>query len=503
MALRDEIPLLLKYIKSHEGTIDHNKQLFDIYEGYLADYVLLDLQKQMSAQSFDQIKLRLSPINILVRVVQKLSRIYSKSPLRELIIESPKDQEIMGFYKDSFELDTFMGMSNEFFNLFKNTLIEPYIGKYGKPKLRVYPSDRFLVFSNDRVDPTCPTHVVKFMGKQSFVSPDSTEKNPLVEDLNVYYLYTDTEFLPINERGKVLQDVLNELNNPEGVNVYGVLPFVYINKSRHSIIPLIDTDTLRMTKIFPILLSDLNFSVLYQTFSIIYGIDVDNENLTMSPNAFWNFKSDPSSNKTPSIGSIKPQVDIAEVMNFIASQLSFWLQSKNIRPGSVGDLTAENMSSGVAKIVDEMDTYDERQRQVSYFQDGEEKLWNLVINHLHPYWVANHEIDETRLFENGQEVDVTFPDQKPMVSKQQILSDAKLELELGITTRKVVIMQVNPELSEEQADEFLEIISEENTVTVEETPTTKPNNNEQMNAMNGKAPAKSDQSNENVAEYDA
>jgi hypothetical protein len=460
MALRDDVPAILDYVQNQSQIITHNAELFDIYEGFLIDHVLKDLKKQLSPQTFDQIQHRVSPINVLRRVIDKLAKIYAEPPVRWIEIDSEKDKDLFDWYQSELDVNTNFQIANEFFNLFKNTALEPFV-KDGQPKLRELPSDRFTVYSNDPVDPTCPTHFIKFMGKKKIRNSSGN-----YEIRDIFFIYTDAEFLPVDSKGDVQQDILNATGNPLGLNPIGKIPFIYINRSRHAIVPPPDTDTLRMTKIFPVIMSDLNLAVMYQSFSILYGIDVDDDNLVMTPNAFWRFKSDVSSNSKPSIGSIKPQVDITQVIGFISAQLAFWLQSKNIRPGSVGQISNENFSSGVSKIVDDMDTYEERQKQIPYFRQAEKEFWDLLINYMHPYWVRENLVAEKRLFDPGQSVDVEFPKQRPMQEKMSLINELEKQINLKLTTRRDAIMALNPNMSEVDVDEYQKQIEQEYTVEV-------------------------------------
>jgi len=463
--LRQEIPTLLNYVEEQKSTLGHNHQLFDIYEGDLLSYVIEELRSQLSIESFDKAKHRIAPVNILKRVIDKLSKIYSVPPNRWLEIEKKADADLFDWYQKQFDINTTMQLANEFFNLFKNCAIEPYVNN-GVPALRIIPSDRFTVYSNDFIDPTRVTHFIKHAGKIKKTKTNGTQAETKKVDL--FFIYTDEEFLPVDSEGDIVQEILDELNNPEGVNPYGKIPAVYINRSRHNLVPIADTDTLKMTKLFPVLLSDLNYAVMFQSFSVVYGIDVDDQNITMSPNAFWRFKSDPTTDTKPEVGMIKPQIDIESVMRFIASQIAFWLQSKNIRPGQVGDVSAENFSSGISKIVDDLDTYEDRQKQIPYFMAAETELWDLVMHYMHPVWVKESLIDERRLFLPNQKVHVEFAPQKPLVSRKDTLQEIKAEMELNLMTRRDAIMRLNPTMTEDQANEYMQEIDEANVVEIEE-----------------------------------
>lgn len=98
--LKEEIPLLMAHVQKNAPLTAHNAILFDIYEGNLLEYVLVDLKKQLSPEYFQQIIHRVTPINILVRVVQKLSKIYSKPPRRIIENGNDMDAELLAFYEE-------------------------------------------------------------------------------------------------------------------------------------------------------------------------------------------------------------------------------------------------------------------------------------------------------------------------------------------------------------------------------------------------------------------
>jgi hypothetical protein len=458
MSLKNDAKMLADMYKDHVNYLGTNNQLFNIFEGDLLTYMLADLRADLSEQSYAQMKTRISPINVLKRLIDKLSKIYAKSPKRNVIGGVDKDIELVTFYSDSMALNTYMSMANEFFNLFKTVAIEPFLDQ-GKPKLRVLPSDRFFVYSNDIVNPMRPTHFVKIMGK--------TYDRKKGKDVTILYLYTDEEFLIIDDEGEVQSDAMVRADIADGVNPYGAIPIVYVNRSRHDLIPKQDTDTLAMTKLLPILISDLNFAIKFQAFSILYGIDLNEENLKMSPNSFWRLKTDPTNpNSKPQIGSIKPDVDIQQVLSFISAQLAFWLNSRNVRPGTVsitggGGVNTENFASGISKAIDEMDTSEDRQKQVPYFVEAESAIWDLIINKLHPVWMRDNRFEMPQAFSQGCSVRTEFAEQRPMMDPSAVITNGVTKLSNGLATRKTVLQEIYPDSTPEQIDEMIVMIDEE------------------------------------------
>jgi len=463
MSLQDDIKPILKHVNIFESTRLHNATLFEIFEGDLMTHVLFDLQRQLSPNSFQIIRDRVAPINVLIRMIDKLSKIYVNPPKR-VINGTDNDKKLYDFYFKHMRPNVTFNCGNEFFNLFKNTFIEPLLEK-GKPKIRIIPSSQFMVFSSDIINPLRVTHLVKFMGTGEMKVGNKGE----VIQVGILFLYTDEEFLIINTEGAILRDEMARLKQ-DGKNPFGTIPGVYVNRSKNKLIPLIDTDTLQMTKLFPVLISDLNFGAMFQAFSIIYGIDLNDENLRYSPNAFWRFKSDKtgSGDSKPQIGTLKPELDITGVLELIRFQLGFWLQSRNIKPGDVAQITTQNFASGISKMVDEMDTSEDRQKQVPFFEDAEEEFWFKIANNFHPHWARNKTVDLTTAFSSNVEVDVQFQEQRPNIKRKEVIEEQAREVKEAFTTRKRAIERLNPDMLEEEIVELMAEIEADRTVTIED-----------------------------------
>lgn len=491
MSLKDDIPRLLQHVKHHHHILNHNSMIFSILEGELLPFIVQDLKLQLSPRSFQQIQHRIPPINIFIKLIDKLSKIYATGPNRELIKDNPNDQELMDFYTGNMQANQSMNDANENFNAYKNTWIEPFVFE-GKPGIRSIPADRFLPYSNNPEHPTEPTHLIKFMGAfhkgadghhpQSHNIPHHHGHGHShghghhghghrgVHLVTKMHIFDKDEFLIIDSDGDIHRDEMTQMKNPDGVNSFGTLPGVYINRSKNLLIPLPDSDTLKMTKLIPVLLSDLNYAVMFQAFSIIWGIDVNDENLKQAPNAFWRFKTDTggASEKKPQIGVIKPQVDIDEVLNLIQSLIALWFQSKGIRPGSVGKLSRENFVSGISKMVDDMDTFEDRQKQVGFFIPAEHKLWNKTAFNFHPVWKKQKLIEIDKEFSKDFGINSKFTSQRPLFNRAEVLDEIDKERKLGILDRKRAAKRVNPGMTDKEIDQLLaDVDAETQTVTLD------------------------------------
>ncbi len=444
MTLTAEMDLIRGAFDGFKNILDHNAKLIDNNEGNLLEHLLKDLKEQMSLQSFDQCKHRVAPINVLNKIIEKISAIYLPAPTRR-IVGTDSDQELFAWYQDQFQaggvgLNSFMSETVKALNLCKSVAVQPFCHNLS-PRLRVLRNDHMFVFSTDKVDPMSPTHLVTL----DMLPNGETE----------YTAYTDQEFLIFNDKKEINHAEMAAMDNPAGINVYGVLPFVYQSLSRRRLMPLPDTDVLKMTKLIPLLFSDLNYAVMFQAFSIVYGIDIDDEAIARAPNAFWRFKSDPNSDKKPEIGSIKPEVDIEPTMALIQSQLAFWLNTKGIRPGAIGKLDKDNFASGISKIVDEMDTTQLKESMIETMTPFEMKLWDLIMHKLHPVWVQQGIIGTKTLFSPDAKLEIVFNVDPPAASRGDEVVDLQTERDAGFNSTRRCIQQLNPLMDDEEIDALI------------------------------------------------
>lgn len=455
--IRELVNDFLDHWKSHDPLLRHNKELLEIYDGDLLPKIKAALKRTFTtkdgkvSESYYQIEDRIVPINILQRVVEKKSKIYQRSPVREVIDGNESDKELLSFYTKGFHFDRQMNIANEYFNLFEYCAIEPVAAGNGRLVLRPVPNDAFLPFSCDGVDPTRPTHFIVFHGTRKV--GERVEK--------VWRAYSDTEWILFNEDGDILRDEMAALGNEAGVNPYGRLNFIYINRDdQRRLIPKPNTDILTMSILIPLLLSDLSFALKFQAFSIMYGINVKDTNLHMAPNAMWFFDVDPGSDQRPEIGTIKPEVDSDKALAYIQAILSMWLQSMGIRPGAIGQLTVDNFASGVSKMIDEMDTSEDRQKQTQFFGPAEQDAWDLILRYQHPVWRANKLVENSTEFTSSARVVVSFPEQLPAVNRKETLDTIEKEINLGLEYRIGAMKRLNPHMTQQEVEERLAEIDE-------------------------------------------
>lgn len=436
---------VVEVVNSRASDLEMYCETIDIMDGELGPYVDKQLSQQLSKQSYWQAKQRLAPINVLPKIIDKLTNIYQTSVSRTTELET--DQKLVDYYVKETALNSQMNCANEFYNSpCGAALIQPYVYK-NKPRLRVIPNDKFVLYSDDPYEPNIPTDVILIYGK-------GQEK--------YYWVYNEKKIYATDGK-RILTELMLAAGMTDDSNFIGKLPFVYANSAKYKLVPTPDRDGLTMVKLLPVMMTDLNHAAMFQCFSILFIKNAQSQVLQYSPNAVWELNVNPATpDNNPEIGSIKPEVDYDQVIKLVESQLSMWLGSKGIKSSSIGGLTQDNFASGISKIIDEMDTYEARQKQVTTFMSVEEKLWDLIANYLHPYWIANRQIEDVGLFSPNVKVTTKFAVQLPQQSRGTVVKDLQLEVAAGFISRKRAIAKLNPEFSEKEIQDLMEDIDEEN-----------------------------------------
>jgi len=455
MALRDKIPAIVEHIKANfEETVGYQRDLINILEGNLLSYVLQVMKRELSPKAYERSKGRVPAINVLSRLVDKLSQLYIDAPTREVAVKNVVDSELLDVYESSTGVNSRMDFANRLYNTNKRFAIEPYV-EDGVPLFRVLAANEFIPFSDHPKDKTKMTVFIKF----GEIYTD--DYMPLEQKLgkSTFYLYSDDEVIKITGAGEEIEIE----DNPDGVNSYGVIPFIYARNSYIDLIPQRDTDTFTMATLIPLIFSDLNYATQFLSHSVFYGIDIDVNNLEMNPDAFWQVSSKNGEGKSPSIGTIKPEVDIDKVLASIKEQLYMWLDSKGIRASG---FESANTASGIAKVIDEADATSARRKQLNKFIEVEARLWQLV-KVMHEVWVRSGEIKERRLFSKDFYVDVNFGSLEPVTDTKKELEEIKLKLDMGLISKRMAVKESNPMLDDEQIDALLKEIEDEKKSNVE------------------------------------
>ncbi len=463
-----DLKKIAAYISNNTDRLDYNDDIFMIMEGNLKTFLEIRMKQDLGIKSYLSASTRQAPINILRKIVDKLTKIYSQTVIRTVENGTESDEKLLRWYEDILGINSKLSKNNENFNTYLYSILEIGLKNYDKanqqlsqvkkPFVRTIPNHQFLVMNTSHVDPTSPDVIIKAMEKRKL--PTGTTES-------VYHIYTASQFVIMNQSGEILRDLMLE-RELDGENPYGVTPFVYANASQDCVMPEIQTDNKDMALLVPLLLTDLNYAVKFQAFSVFVAIDIEDKNIEFSPNSIISFQTKAGGEK-PSFDVIKPTVDISETLSLASSQMALWLSTKGIRPGQIAQIGADQLASGISKMIDESDTFEAIKKQISIYEDFERDFWDRLLNDIHPAWVSSGVVENKTIFTPGARVLTKFTKPVPMQTRGELVKDLEAEMLAGFISKKRAIQRLNPEMTDGEIDDLTGEIEDDSPMIVPAT----------------------------------
>jgi len=436
------------YDKGNIDRIAEDQERYLIYNGKVRESVKRAIQDEfLLPETVSELINRVIPLNITQKIVNKLATVYKAEPRREPLSGNEVDLENLDALVTALSLNHKMMQANRYFKLHKHVALEPY-AHLGQPKLRVLPSHTYTPYSDDAIEPENPTAIVKHivMGSQD-----------RKDDLHV--VWTETEHYTMNGAG----DVIVDENNPERGNPYGTIPIVYVKEADDLLVPIQDDDLKRMQVVICLLLTDLAFASKYQAWSIIALINASTEKMSFNPNSIVTLNS--QNGEQPDIKVIKPQLDSDALLRMVEALLGMLLTTKSLSVSTVtGQLQAQNASSGVAKILDQAESTEDKEVQVSFFTVAEKTLFEKLASKIMPVWIEQGMLSPkyaSLALSTDFELAISFPDQRPVISEADKVELEIKKLDNGLTTHHMAIQEINPEYSTEEVQQVLAEIRKE------------------------------------------
>lgn len=463
--LKSLIPDIVLEFERYREQMQFDLQLYEMHEGQVKKFVEKSLKDELLSNSaFKRAKERIPSINIPKKVTDKLSKVYAEAPIRF----SEKDQELIDDYSRILDFNDIMGYANQMSNLTKRCALELYI-EDGKQKVRVLAAHEFFVYSDSKISPNKPTVFVKLLGREEkrrdTVSTRDGQRVTNEDEIylvDIFALYTDTEFMIVDSDGMLRDDKMGEMGISSTTNPFGVIPFVYINKSKTELIPFPNQTTFDMGVLIPKLLTDLNYSAQFLSHSVIWVKNADMQGAEINPDAIVDLGDTDGEGNTPDIGTIDPKTDIEGVLLLIQAQLSMYLSTEGLKAGSVGQLEASSASSGIAKIIDESDATEARKYQTGLFRNVEKEFW-YKFSKMQKVWSNAGVVEKKDLFSEDfiDKFSVKFAEIKPLESEKEKYEKMKVARDLKLITKKQALREIYPNLPEDQLDQRLKELEEE------------------------------------------
>ena len=240
-----------------------------------------------------------------------------------------------------------------------------------------------------------------------------------IKQVDLFQLFTDKEIIIIDSDGALRLDEMAKMGL-DGSNPIGIIPHVYLNKSRHELVPFPDTSGLDVSILVPKLLADLNYAAQFMSHSIIWTKNADLGNQDVNPDSVVDLGDTGPDGGDPQMGTIDPKVDIAGVLSLIEFEMSSYFSTIGIKSAGINNMLPGREASGIAKTMDEGDTSAELKSQTEYFRAVEQRFWDKFTK-IQEYWSDRNLVKENRKFSPNfsENFSILFRELKVIESSQE------------------------------------------------------------------------------------
>ena len=407
-------------------------EALDYYNGNTLDYT----SKYFSDSTLS--KVVSGNINISKRVIDRISLVYMTPPVRAYTKEDIDTYFI--------EKDLKLQRLERITNLLDAVLLKPcWRTKEDGSGCIEYDiiSDYEPIFGDDPLKPEAIVYPI-------------TSKATVLDSTPDLWVYWDREnTFTFDDTGRTYA----EDDNPDMINPYGVLPFVECFREGKPEFSYLDTnaskDLIATNLSINVAETNKNANVMFQSFGYLFvnGAGIDKDTMQIGQDKINYLGIDGS------ISIVSPPNAIPALDESIQSSYKMLAQNYHLPISFVEGTSA---ASGVALKMRNIELTDERKSDVTRWRDIEYKLFDLE-----------------RLMiavEMGQDAgdleDVDFSESVEVLNDQEQRDKWDWELSKGIIDLADILMQKNPDLNREEAEEIL--AEKKSPVTEEETPIANP-----------------------------
>ena len=374
-------------------------------EGYTKGFFSENLKKQISCPN----------VNITKRIIDRISMVYMKPPIREYSNETTPDYFKMKDFK--------MQRAEKLCNLLEVILIKP---TYRTDKIEYdLIRDWEPLFLND--DPLNPSAITYPLQVRSSVT-DLTEER---------WAYWDEEHHFIYEKGTGKKLITED--NPEMINPYSMLPFVECYRAGKPEASYFDTDAspdlVATNETVNIAEFNKSANIMFQSFGFGYitGSNIEKEKLEIGPDK-WSFLGHDGM-----LNMVSPPNSVPALTGSIESSYKMLAQNYHLSISFVDGTSAE---SGVALRLRNQELMDSRRSDVERWRQIENKLF---------------EVEERMIaVELGRDagflLGVDFEESTEVLSEDEQRLKWDWELDKGLIDLADILMQQDPDKYPERQD---------------------------------------------------
>lgn len=482
--------LIQKIIAEVEGQAETNrraliKRRHDIYKDGGKAFLVEKILREFGDDALSE--MRITPINLLKKIVDKRAGIYKRPPVR--MASTPKDQDLVNYYEREMAFNVMMQKANRYMCLASNTVV--YLRpKEGKITGNVIPAYQYSIVPNAQDQTLVDTYIFSAFNNADQVTPqdapypatgvqsfseqrDSKSQGDLVasnerelDDSSTQYIFWSKES-HVTTDSNGLPYMNKEAGEEQFENPIQLVPVVNVARDRdNEPWATQGEDMVDLAIALQMGWTDVMTIAKHQGFSILtITSEQEPKKLSIGVNrAVW-LKTNPGQGPQPSIGYVQGNSPLDAYKSLLQELLALLLTTNNMEPGSIGgSAQARNFTSGFHALISMADSLEAIESDKPIMMKAEKETWDVVAawhNWMFDAGVLNEEARSLGKFSEDFEIMVHFADVKPLESEDERINRVKTLLDLGLLTKKDALKKLNPDLSDDQIDvKMLEIEAE-------------------------------------------
>ncbi len=461
------------------------------------NYVLELLMKQFDSSTVVEMQYAMSNISILRKVIDKLAKVYTNGVKRTM--KNKSDTQAVESAAEYIDMNAAMKKANKYFRTFKNTLAFVRPMKNGEQydiKVEVLPPFKYDAVENAD-NPEVPLAIVLSdyvtsrkplyaLGDAAYAGRSGVRESHQIdapvqqtpgtgitgndggsEDKREYIWWTKSYHFTTNAKGVILNT--SEDGEEAGTdNPIKELPFVNFAGEQDGCFwaeggsDLVDTGVKINVDISNIkhIGNTQGYGQLYMT-----GKDLP-KSFKVGPNHCVQLEQVDKDAPTPTIGYLTSNPPLADLKSIIEMQVALMLTTNNLSTSgfSVSLQGGKDFASGIAMMIDKSESIEDIEEQAEVFIKREPQVWCLVYAWLTAYKSSGkltEEANALKIVKTPEEVSVSFPSPKPVVSESEELDVLQKRKDLGLNTQVELLMRDDPSLTEADAQAKMEKIQAE------------------------------------------
>ena len=438
---------------------------YDCLNDKTIKYVIEQLCQSFSEETVEEMKGNVTNISILRKVVDKLAKVYANGISRSMpTTEQTMLVEEMAEY---LSMDEHMKKGNRYIKAMKNALayVRPVPNADGKLELKL---DIKAPFHYDVVpfalNPTIPLAIVlsDYIPKppEFYKIGDAAARDgegiarqvyvPEEDQKKEYIWWTKNFHFTTNAKGEII--------SPSMENPILTLPFVNLSQGQDEQFFVDAGDDL----------TDAGININVQISNMIHigntqghgQLYMTGKNLPKSIKVGVNHCVQIEQNEgepTPNIGYLNSGAELAELRSNVEMLMAMMLTTNNLSTsGFSTSLTGgKEFASGIALMIDKSESIEDVNEQSQTFIKAEPQIFGKVQRWQEVYKETGLLAEEAQEYllptTVEEELVVTFPSVKPVMSEAELLDIYQKRLDMGLNTRVDILRRDNPGMGIEDA----------------------------------------------------